>query len=112
MDKIIKYQKILRDTLEEYGNIKKNLNPNVKSQIIIDDIHRHYQLLSVGWHNERFIYLVTFHFDIIGGKVWIQQNNTDVLIADELIEKGVLKTDIVLGFVPEKYRSYEGFAIN
>lgn len=111
MDKITKYQQILCKILEEYGNIRKSLTPNVKSQIIIDNVHKHYQLLSVGWHNERFIYLVTFHFDIIDGKVWIQQNNADVLIADELIERGVLKSDIVLGFIPENVRSYEGFAV-
>jgi XisI protein len=111
MDKITKYQQILCEILEEYGNIKRNLTPNIKAQIMIDNVNRHYQCLSIGWHKERFTYLVAFHFDIIGDKIWIQQNNTDVLIADELIERGVLKSDIVLGFVPEKVRSYEGFAV-
>jgi hypothetical protein len=111
MDKIAKYQQILCGILEEYGSIEKRLTPNIKFQIVIDNVHKHYQLLSIGWHNERFTYLVAFHFDIIGDKIWIQQNNTDVLIADELIERGVLKSDIVLGFIPENVRSYEGFAV-
>ena len=33
------------------------------------------------------------------------------MIADELMEKGVPKSDIVLGFVPEKVRGSEGFAV-
>jgi hypothetical protein len=111
MDKITKYQQILCEILEEYNNIKRNLTPNIKAQIMIDNVHRHYQCLSIGWHNGKFTYLVAFHFDIIGDKIWIQQNNTDVLIADELIERGVLKSDIVLGFIPENVRSYEGFAV-
>lgn len=111
MGKATKYQQILREIIEEYGKVKKSLTPNVKSQIMIDNVHKHHQLLSIGWHNERFIYLVTFHFDVIEGKVWIQQNNSDVLIADELIERGVLKSDIILGFIPENVRSYGGFAV-
>ena len=110
MDKITKYQQIVCDLLSEYASIKKSVTPNIKAQTIIDRDNNHYQLLSIGWHNNRFIYTVAFHFDIIDGKIWIQQNNTDVLIADELVEKGVAKSDIVLGFIPEKLRSYEGFA--
>ncbi len=111
MEKVAKYQQILCEILEEYGNLKKSLTPNIKTQTMIDNVHQHYQLLSVGWYNDRFVYTVAFHFDIIDGKVWILQNNTDVLIADELIERGILKTDIVLGFIPEKFRSLEGFAV-
>ena len=110
MDKAIKYQQILCEVLQEYGELKKNITPKVKTQVIIDNERKHYQLLSVGWHNNKFIYNVAFHFDIIGDKVWLLQNSTDVLIADELIERGVLKSDIVLGFIPENVRSYEGFA--
>ena len=111
MDKITYYRQILIETLESYGSIKKSLTPGVKTQTIIDNEGGHYQLLSIGWHNNRFVYMVALHFDLIAGKIWIQQNNTDVLIADELVERGVTKSDIVLGFVPEKIRHYEGFAM-
>jgi XisI protein len=80
MDKIAKYQQILCDTLKDYGAIKKRLTPNVKAQTMIDRDNNHYQLLSIGWHNNRFVYTTAFHFDIIDGKIWIQQNNTDVLM--------------------------------
>ena len=104
MDKIASYQQIINDILTEYGSIKKSLTPDIKSQTVIDLTNHHYQLLSIGWHNHRFVYTVVFHFDIIEGKVWIQQNNTDVLIADELIKRGVAPTDIVLGFISDKAR--------
>ncbi len=110
MDKILKYQHIIQDVLNEYAIIKKSFMPNVKSQLLIDTENHHYQLISIGWHQQEFIYVVAFHFDIIDEKVWIQQNNTDVLIADELVEKGVAKSDIVLGFVAPKARAYSGFA--
>ena len=111
MDKIEKYQRIVLDILEEYSQIKKSLTPEVKHETLIDGVQNHYLLLSIGFHNQRFIYNPVFHFDIIGDKIWIQQNNTDVLIADELEERGVPKSDIVLGFVPPHARHFSGFAV-
>ena len=109
MDKIKKYQDIICDLLHQYGAIKKIPN-EVKAQILIDKENHHYHLLSMGWHKNGFTYQTTFHFDIIGQQIWIQQNNTDVMIADELMEKGVLKDDIVLGFSAPTMRQYSGFA--
>lgn len=111
MDKITQYQQIILSLLQDYAAIKKTLTPGITAQLIIDRENHHYQLLSIGWHNNRFTYTIAFHFDIIDGKVWIQQNNTDALIADELVEKGVSREDIVLGFVPEKARGYGGYAM-
>lgn len=111
MDKVTKYQQLILALLQNYGSIKKSLTPNVKSELIIDKENHHYQLLSIGWHNHRFIYTIAFHVDIIDNKVWIQQNNTDALIADELHEMGIPKEDIVIGFLSEEARAYAGFAM-
>ncbi len=111
MDKLKKYSNIIITLLNEYAGIRKSLTPGVKSYVVIDMERHHYQLLSIGWHNEKFIYTVAFHFYLMDGKVWIQQNNTDAMIADELMERGVAKSDIVLGFVPEKVRGHSGFAV-
>lgn len=88
------------------------MTPWVRLNTVVDRQHNHFQLISIGWHNNRFVYTVAFHFEIINGKVWIQQNNTDVMIADELMERGIPKSDIVLGFVPEAAREAGGFAVS
>lgn len=111
MDKVNKYEQIILNLLNDYAGIRKSLTPSVKSQVVIDRENRHYQLLSIGWHNGKFVYTMAFHFSIQNAKVWIQQNNTDAMIADELVERGVLRSDIVLGFVPEKVRGETGFAV-
>ena len=111
MDKTLTYQKVILDLLNEYASVEKVLTPEVKSQVVIDTVNHHYQLLSVGWHRQQFVYVTAFHFDIIDGKIWIQKNNTDVLIADELMERGVPSTDIVLGFIAPNVRQYSGFAV-
>jgi hypothetical protein len=51
------------------------------------------------------------HLDIKNGKIWIQQNTTEVDIAAELLEMGVPKQDIVIGFHTPKMRQLTSFAV-
>jgi hypothetical protein len=105
MDTIGYYGKIVEELLNKYASIRKTLTPGVRSELIIDRERHHYQLLTIGWHQHLFIYTIVFHFDIIDGKLWIQQNNTDALIADELVQRGVDRNDIVMGFISEQARN-------
>ncbi|MCO6489857.1 MAG: XisI protein [Phaeodactylibacter sp.] len=110
MDKVEKYQEAIIDFLEEKARLRPVNLKNVENQIIIDKENRHYQLLSIGWDDNKFNFHAVFHFDIRDGKVWIQRNDTEVMVADELIERGVAREDIVLGFQPPYARPYTGFA--
>lgn len=112
MDKIANYSQIIEDLLNEYSFGRQHATTGVRREVIVDKQNHHYQLLSVGWKNGTFTFLVAFHLDIINGKIWIQQNNTEVMVADELIERGVDKADIVLGFLSEETRPYSGFAVS
>jgi hypothetical protein len=50
------------------------------------------------------------HLDIKDGRVWIQHDGTSEGIADELVEAGIPKEHIVLGFRYPQYRKYTEFA--
>jgi hypothetical protein len=50
-------------------------------------------------------------FDIKNEKIWIQENTTEVDIATELLEMGIPKQNIVMGFHTPKMRQLTGFAI-
>jgi hypothetical protein len=65
----------------------------------------------VGWRNQRRIYGPVLHLDIMDNKIWIQQDGTEVGIANELVELGVPKQDIVLGFDPPNLRKLSKFFI-
>ncbi len=112
MVKVKKYEKAILSFLEDYAQGFAPDEANVETQLMADKERRHYQLLRVGWrNNKRFIHLCLFHFDIKNGKVWIQKNETEELVGDELIKRGVPKNDIILGFQPEYVRPYSGFAV-
>ncbi len=48
---------------------------------------------------------------IKNGEVWLQHDATDAEIANQLVEMGVPKKDIVLAFYTENHRRYTGFAV-
>ena len=83
---------------------------NVETQVICDKEKHHYLLVRVGWDNKKYIHHCVLHFDIKGEKVWLQKNNSDQLIADELMAYGVDRQDIVIGIDPEFVRPHSGFA--
>jgi XisI protein len=112
MDKIEKYQQIIESLLEEYAAQMSKADKNIENQVIVDSKRRHYQLFTVGWQDKHYFQSPVFHFDIRDGKIWIQVNNTDILIAQELIKRGVTKSDIVLGLQHPLMRQHSGFAIS
>jgi len=65
----------------------------------------------VGWRNQRRIYDPVLHLDIMDNKIWIQQDGTELGIANELVELGVPKQDLILGFAPPNMRPLSDFAI-
>lgn len=111
MVKVEKYQKAILELLQEYADYYNGSNSPLKHYVISDKENHHYLLNDIGFSNRRFINGIIYHFDIIDGKVWLQVNNTDNLIADELMEKGVPRTDIVIGFHEPHLREYTGFAV-
>ncbi|MCB1161028.1 MAG: XisI protein, partial [Leptospiraceae bacterium] len=80
-------------------------------QVITDKENDHYFLYHVGWNELDRIHDCIFHLDIIDDKIWIQENNTDEELSTLFLEKGVPKSDIVLGLQPPYNRKYTEFAI-
>jgi XisI protein len=111
METLKKYQQILYTFLKEYAQHPYENVPEIEFQLIADYENNHFQLVAVGWEKNKFIHETIFHFDIKNGKIWIQKNETDILIADLFVSQGIRRDDIILGFVPSYARPYSGFAV-
>lgn len=112
MDKVANYQDILVKYLTDYAHRSRPANlPDVETKVLIDRDNNSFQLLRVGWQGEQYVFAIVFHFDIKDGKVWFQINNTEREVVDELMEMGIAREDIVLGFQPPYARQYTGFAV-
>jgi len=51
------------------------------------------------------------HLQIIDNKIWIQRDGIEEGIATDLMEVGIPKEQIFLGFKPEHIRPYTEFAV-
>jgi hypothetical protein len=95
--------------VEEYGK-HTPANGVIQTEKIIDQNSDHYEVLHVGWQGTRRVHGSAIHLDIIDGKIWIQHNGTNRSIADDLLEAGVPREDIVLALHPPEVRQYTEFA--
>jgi hypothetical protein len=66
--------------------------------LILDKERDRYLVLHSGWRNDYRFYGCAIHLDLIDGKVWIQQNSTEVMVDQDLEKLGVSPKDIILGF--------------
>jgi hypothetical protein len=108
MDRLNHYRQCIRKLLNRYVNVWQE--EEIEIQLIIDSERDHYLLLRVGWEGENRINYPVFHFDIKNGKIWVQENNTDVEVDKELEEMGISKKEIVVGFHHPLMREYSDFA--
>lgn len=112
MDKIAKYKAAIKKVMLRHaeGEYYHNYS-EYETQLIMDEERGHYMLLGVGWQKSKRIHGCTIHIDLKGDKVWLQQDWTDSIIAEQLMELGVAKEDIVLGFYSPFRRVDTGFAV-
>jgi hypothetical protein len=110
MEKLQKYRQIIREVLTEQAH-PFSFSTDVETVMIFDTDNDHYQLSYIGWQDQKRIFNVILHFDIKDSKIWIQHNGTETAIAQVLTDKGVLPTDIVLGFHSPFKRQFSGYAI-
>ncbi len=84
--------------------------PGVERQIVLDDENQHYQVLSLGWNELIRTFTVLVHMDIQKDLIWVQVDNTEPGVVEALLELGIPKEEIVLGFQAPFKRPFTGFA--
>jgi hypothetical protein len=55
--------------------------------------------------------MTVFSIDIKDEKIWIQHNMTEADLGQELVEKGVPSSDIILGLHPPYKRPYTHYGV-
>ncbi|MBX3059409.1 MAG: XisI protein [Anaerolineae bacterium] len=109
MDTIEIYKKAVQNLILDYADLKPS-HGEIDTEAIIDWEKGHFEVLHVGWDGQRRVHGVLIHIDVIGDKVWIQQDGTSPGVAEELVVAGIPRENIVLGFRPAHLRQHTGFA--
>ena len=111
MDKVKKYQKIVLEILQPYTEVRY-ANLDADNRLIADKENHRYQIVTIGWDEDgKFVHDCPMHIDIINNKIWVQRNMTEIDIGKELTDRGVAKSDIVVGFFSPKMREYGEYAV-
>jgi hypothetical protein len=108
MDTRLNYSHLIKQILHDYAEYYTQGGVNVKT--LFDESQHSYMLLDIGWYDDKYIHNAPIHLEIIGDKIWIQNDDTQEGVATDLLEAGIPKEHIVLGFKPPEVRPYTEFA--
>ena len=109
-DKLTHYQQIVQELLISYAQTKPAYG-KFEVETVFDTQRDRYQIVHFGWHHQRWVHQCIIHLDILNEKVWIFNNSTEHDIGADLVELGVPKQDIVLGFYPPYMREMSDYAV-
>ena len=109
------------DTLDEYRKIIKSIilqlteipyaHGDLHFETVFDNESDRYLLMVIGRLNKKRIHSCLVHINIINGKLWIQRDGTEHGIANDLLDLGIPKDKIVLGFKTPEIRKHTGLAV-
>ncbi len=107
MEKVTRYRLAAKKLVEALGARKAKSMKEGCYQSICDDTSGNYVLLRNGWKKELRLYSILVHIEVKpDGTVWLHQDDTDLVIADVLVENGISNDDIVLGFHAPAMRTH------
>ena len=88
------YRAIVKQLIQEYAQFKP-VNAEINPEVVFDETNNRYQLLYVGWQKNKRVFTPIIHVDIMEDKIWIQCDNTEEGIINELSDMGIPKKQIV-----------------
>jgi|UPI0005919E06 hypothetical protein len=112
MDKVNIYKTYIHEVIQEILSPRISSSSPVKTRFVSDEKRGHYLLFHDGWRGEHRVYGCFLHIEVTAqGKVWIHNDGTDIAVAQKLLDKGIPKSDMVIGFHPPVARADTGFAL-
>jgi hypothetical protein len=111
MDKMKKYRKIAKKIVEDIAAWSAS-SKNIETMSAIDSDQGQYLLLSDAWLDDKRIYGPLIHIEVKkDGKVWLRHDGTDLEVGQQLLDAGILATDLVPAFYDPATRLHAGYAV-
>lgn len=105
-----RYRSIIIDVLQDV--VARSQAGSVRTVSVFDEASNQYQVLDIGWDESgKRIFQPMIHLELLNGKIWIQENLTDLDIAKVFLEYDIEKSDIVLGLHSPGLRQFSEYAI-
>ena len=112
MEKCSQYREIIRSLLTQHIAIdRQQPTEGVESSLVVDEQTDTYIWLGLGWQRGRRVKNIYVIVRLVEGKFYIEEDRTEAGLAQELLDAGIPKEDIVLAFHPPELRQYSEFAV-
>ena len=110
MDPLSSYRQAIEHVLTVYTKIPY-AHGELRCEALFDREHDRYALITLGWNAGKRVHFPLVHIDIVGGKVWIEKDNTEDGVAVELFQAGIPKSHVVLAFRSVDVRKHTEYAV-
>lgn len=110
MDPLSSYRDAVERVLTPYTRIPY-AHGELRCEALFDREHDRYALVTLGWDAGKRVHFLLVHIDILGGKVWIEKDNTEDGVAPELVRAGIPQAHIVLAFRSPEARKHTDYAV-
>jgi hypothetical protein len=109
METLSHYRQVIVRVLSDLA--EASARDKVETLPIFDTTHENYLLLDAGWDGIQRIHHIIAHLRIHNGKIWVEADNTDQEIVQQLLDAGIPKESIVLAFYSPQKRPLTEFAV-
>jgi hypothetical protein len=112
MDRLKRYRELVKQVMQNHADLLNSQPvPGEEVDCVFDEHRDQYLLLKYGLPRGKHAHYTKIHIRITDGKIWIKADMTEDGVANELVEAGVPKEDVVLAFNPPELRSICDYAI-
>ena|ERR1700722_10328991 len=105
------WRSLIKKILRPLAEIPFPKHVNLKCKMVCDEPSDVYLVVCEGWEKVRRLHGIMAHIEIRGDKIWIMLDGTEYGLANELLDAGVPRDRIVLGFKSPQVRQHTGFAV-
>ncbi|RRR66814.1 MAG: XisI protein [Candidatus Viridilinea halotolerans] len=109
MEALPLYRQVITRVLSNLA--ESSVRDHAETLPIFDTAHDHYLLLDSGWNGIERIHHIIAHLRIYNDKIWVEVDNTDQKIVQQLLNAGIAKESIVLAFYSPQKRPFTEFAV-
>lgn len=115
MDKLEQYRHAIKKILTGYYEItntkvRETTEFEVSDRLAFDETRDQYLWFRFGWDDKKQIQYIIIYLCIKNGKVWVEEDATNLCVVDDLLSAGIPQGDIVLGFHHPSKRGLTEFA--
>jgi hypothetical protein len=115
MDKLEHYRQTIERLLTDYHHLANENTlaerAEVSDRLALDRKHDQYIWFRFGWSDHQKVQHIIMYLCIKNGKIWVEEDATNLCVVDDLLAAEIPENDIVLGFHPPQKRAFTEFAI-